>query len=70
MFIKNPDKPNIFLERCDKPSNYDVDECAEYVYMRELDDLKKRRKDYPVTLCYLPLEWMAKVLLPPPGMDG
>ena len=54
---ETPDKPNIYLQRIVKPPNIDIIECAESVYAPELKKLLQLRSSYPVTLCYMPLEW-------------
>ena len=58
-FKMSPDKPNIFLDLRKKPSNMDIIECSEFVYVQELKMLKELQCDYPVTLCYMPLDWMS-----------
>ena len=58
-FKMNPDKPNIFFEVCTKPSNIDIDLCAESVFLNELRDLARDGAQYPVTLCYMPIHWCA-----------
>ena len=58
-FKMSPDKPNIYFEVCSKPSNIDTDRCAESVYLNELKDLARDGALYPVTLCYMPIEWCA-----------
>jgi hypothetical protein len=55
--VESPDKPNIFLEKRRKPPNVDIAACAEAVYKAELEALLAEEEEYPVTLCYMPLEW-------------
>ena len=54
---ETPDKPNMFFDRVQKPPNIDIVDCAESIYVPQLKDLVSLGKDYPVTLCYMPLEW-------------
>ena len=57
--IECPDKPNIFLDRIQKPSNMDIVSCVESVVVKECDILKDVGANYPVTLMYIPLDWMS-----------
>ena len=57
----NPDKPNICLYRLPKLPNKNIQECAQAIYMPELDRLAEEKSDYPVSLFYMPLEWMTWV---------
>lgn len=54
---ENPDKPNIKLVRRKKPSNKNIHECSEAVYLPLLHKLKEAGDRFPVTLCYMPLDW-------------
>ncbi|XP_070537037.1 bifunctional 3'-5' exonuclease/ATP-dependent helicase WRN-like [Ptychodera flava] len=57
---ENPDKPNMFLDRCRKQSNIDVYACAGSVFEPELNHLFHAKRSYPVTLIYMPISWMAE----------
>ena len=59
---ENPDKCNIKFQRRRKPPNIDMIECSESVYMPQLQDLQKLGQHFPVTLCYLPLAYMADAM--------
>ena len=61
-FKQNPDKSTMFYELRSKPSNMDINECAETVYLKELEALEEQGEDYPVTLCYMPLRWCSWAL--------
>ena len=60
---ETPDKPNIFLDRRLKNSNIDIASTAESVYLPELKELVELGAEYPVTLCYMPLEWCSDAQL-------
>ena len=53
----NPDKPNIFIEVRKKPSNLNIWDCMEAVYEPLIDELNELGSEFPVTLCYMPVEW-------------
>ena len=53
----NPDRPNIKLEVKKKPTTNDITVTMEAVYKPELERLQQEDHEYPVTLCYMPLEW-------------
>ena len=52
----------MFFELRRKPSNMDINECAESVYLKELKALEEQGEDYPVTLCYMSLRWCSWAL--------
>ena len=58
-FRSSPDKPNMYYEVATKPPNMDIAACAESIYMPEIDALQDKQLAYPVTLCYMPLDWCA-----------
>ena len=68
-FKQNPDKPNMYYELRNKPSNLDINDCAEAVYLKELEALAEQGPNYPVTLCYMPLNWCSWALSEAKFMD-
>ena len=54
---ENPDRSNIFFQILRKPSNVDIVSCSESIYIKELNQLNTELEDYPVTLCFMSLQW-------------
>lgn len=62
MVILNPHVPNIFLSKFRKEASSDCLESFEIIFRKEIDALYNSPSTYPVTLIFLPLQYMSSAL--------
>ncbi|KAK6179750.1 hypothetical protein SNE40_012039 [Patella caerulea] len=53
---------NMYYELQKKPGALDIAACVESVFQCELDELKDRGEEYPVTLPHFPFDWCSKAI--------
>ena len=59
---ENPDRPNVFLSKMQKELGEDVYQTYENIYKPLVDDLKQKKNLFPVTLIYIPLQYMGNAI--------
>lgn len=59
----SPDKPNIYLEKFKKEHASDVEEEYENIVNSLCDKLFVERKNFPVTLIYVPVYYMSRAIM-------
>ncbi|CAC5418100.1 unnamed protein product [Mytilus coruscus] len=59
---ESPDRTNIYLEKNLKGSSNDVFEMFENIYKPLCDDLFVKKENFPVTLVYIPIQYMGSAI--------
>lgn len=59
----SPDKPNIYLEKFKKEHASDVEEEYENIVNSLCDKLFVEKENFPVTLIYVPVYYMSRVIM-------
>ncbi|CAC5424368.1 unnamed protein product [Mytilus coruscus] len=59
---ESPDRTNIYREKTLKGSSNDVYEMFENIYKPLCDDLFVKKENYPVTLVYIPIQYMGSAI--------